>query len=72
MVFAVTSEIIIVNIPAVIVNDIIGRLNKGVVDDLQAAVHHRDSHQFQTLSSIALKRERNRRARPLLMFQENK
>lgn len=56
----VTSMIIIAIIPGVVVNGLISWLNKGVIDDLQTAVHHRDSHQFQTLSGIALKRKRDR------------
>lgn len=57
MILPVTSAVIISSIPGVVVNDFIGGPNKGVVDDLQTAVHHRNSHQFQTLSGIALKKE---------------
>lgn len=60
MVLAVTSVISNSSIPGVVVNDFIVRLHKGVVDDLQTAVHHCDSHQFQTLSGIALKRKQDR------------
>lgn len=55
MVLAVTPVVIVSNIPGVVVYDLIVRLNKGVVDDLQIAVHHCDSHQLQTVCGVALK-----------------
>lgn len=43
--------------PGIIVNDIIIRLDKGVKDNLQTAVDNSHSHNFQTLSCVALEEQ---------------
>lgn len=45
-------------LPGVVVNDIIIRFHKGVIDDLQTGVDNSHSGQLQTLSGIALKKNK--------------
>lgn len=47
----------ILSLPCVIVDDLIIRPDKSVVDDLQAGVNQRHSGQLQTLNGVTLWRQ---------------
>lgn len=52
--FLLVANFMILSLPCVIVDHLIIRPDKSVVDDLQAGVHQRHSGQLQTLNGVTL------------------